>query len=77
MVPLDVLEEQRDPAVLVVRRPQVRPERVRAEEREGECLATEEVRVSGLSSTPTAFTNAREPSAQPTRVAQPGDMPPT
>ena len=33
--------------------------------------------VSGLSSVPTALTKARVPSAQTTRVAHPGDMPPT
>ena len=33
--------------------------------------------VFGLSSVPTAFTNARVPSSHTSRVAQPGDMPPT
>ena len=33
--------------------------------------------VSGLRSAPTALTKARVPSAHTTRVAQPGDMPPT
>ena len=33
--------------------------------------------VRGLSSVPTAFTNARVPSSHTSRVAQPGDMPPT
>ena len=33
--------------------------------------------VTGLSSAPTALTKARVPSAHVSRVAQPGDMPPT